>query len=212
LRGYEYVKVSVRTELTDDRTYTFILKDELLPREPVTGREQSTVSYEVDFKVEERDRFHDSKVFYFKIDELVPNYRGRKKEDAQPLETRAVRRFSIMMRSHFGAQSGPFRLAISSIAGVKKPLLKKSVSFHADVSSYGTFRPWNWRRNRKDERLTRHERIKKWTKNNQDYVVLAGFCVTMIVIILLFGLIDGKRSWPRRPTEPMAPTPSASPT
>jgi hypothetical protein len=222
LRGYEYIKLCVQTALTDDRDYTFILKDTLLSPDPTTGREQSTVSYEIDFNIEERDRFHDTKVFYFKLDELVPNYRGKKKEDAKPLKKESVRRFSIMMRSHFGAQSGDFRLGLSSITAVKKPAITKSVSFHADAaslidtSSYGTFHPWEWRKSRKEQHLTRHERFKQWSKNNQDYMILAGFCVTMVFVISLFGLIDGHRPWPTRPPPaselpPALPSPSASP-
>lgn len=41
-------------------------------------------------------------------------------------------------------------------------------------------------------------------------MVLAGFCMAMIFVIMLFGLIDGKRPWPHRPP-PASPLPSDAP-
>jgi hypothetical protein len=58
---------------SDGKQYTFILKDELLPKSP-NGREQSTVSWEYDFKLEGDDG--KGKVF-IKWDDLKPTYRGR---------------------------------------------------------------------------------------------------------------------------------------
>jgi hypothetical protein len=73
-----------------------ILKDELLPKSS-NGREQSTVSWEYDFKGDEEG----GKVFVYWND-LKPTYRGREKKDAQPLDLKRVKRISLMMRRYVG--------------------------------------------------------------------------------------------------------------
>lgn len=74
-----------------------ILKDELLPKSP-NGREQSTVSWEYDFKGDNEG----GKVFVH-WNEFKPTYRGREKEDAKPLDLKHVKRLSLMMRRYVGA-------------------------------------------------------------------------------------------------------------
>lgn len=81
---------------SDGKQYTFILKDELLPKSP-NGREQSTVSWEYDFKLEGDDG--KGKVF-IKWDDLKPTYRGREKKDARPLDLKDIKSFSLMMRRY----------------------------------------------------------------------------------------------------------------
>lgn len=65
----------------------------LLPKSP-NGRDQSTVSWEYDFKVSAEGPV------FFKFDQLKPTYRGREKEDAEPLDLKNIKRISLMMRSY----------------------------------------------------------------------------------------------------------------
>ena len=74
-----------------------ILKDELLPKSP-NGREQSTVSWEYDFKGEKDGG---KRKVFVKWDELKPTYRGREKKDAKPLDLKNVKRISLMIRRYF---------------------------------------------------------------------------------------------------------------
>lgn len=79
------------------KKFTIILKDALLPKDPDTGREQSTVSWEYDFSVE-KDVEKSYLIVpwpYFK-----PTYRGKEKKDAKCLDLSDVRRFSIMARRY----------------------------------------------------------------------------------------------------------------
>jgi Complex I intermediate-associated protein 30 (CIA30) len=78
---------------SQDLTYTFVLKDTLLPPNPDNGREQSTVSWEYDFQPREvkggvNMRFKDFRPFY----------RGKPKNDSDPLKLGSIKRFNIMIR------------------------------------------------------------------------------------------------------------------
>ena len=77
---------------SDGKQYTLTLKDELLPRSP-NGREQSTISWEYDFK----PKGGREKVFA-SWDNFKATYRGREKPDAKPLDLKNVKRISLMMR------------------------------------------------------------------------------------------------------------------
>ena len=79
---------------SDEKQYTLTLKDELLPKSS-NGREQSTVSWEYDFKVESEG----AKVYIY-WDDFKPTYRGREKKDAKPLDLQHVKRISFMMRRY----------------------------------------------------------------------------------------------------------------
>ncbi|KAI1816564.1 NADH:ubiquinone oxidoreductase intermediate-associated protein 30 [Poronia punctata] len=92
----------------DGKKYTFIVKDEILPTRP-DGREQSTVSWEYDFVGDEVD-------LHIPWKDLRPTYRGKPKSDAKPLDVANIKRISIMMRSFFGEQQGPFNLEIQYVA------------------------------------------------------------------------------------------------
>jgi hypothetical protein len=85
-------------KLAAGKRYTINVKDTLLPNDPITGREQATISYEYGFQL---------------IGDLYPNgtekveipwtafeatYRGRKNDTAPPLKTAEIKRFGIMMR------------------------------------------------------------------------------------------------------------------
>lgn len=64
---------------------------------------------------------------------LIPNPdRGKPKQDAGPLDTKKIVRFSLMMRSHFGAQDGEFSLSIKSISAIAK-IPKQGLDFSSKV-------------------------------------------------------------------------------
>lgn len=104
----------------DTKRYTFNLKDTLLEKDPETGRDQASISYEYDFKLEDTQAEGKGTVIYIPFDELKATYRGRPKEDADPIKKGSVKRLSLMMRSFFGDQEGPFELSLRSISAVSK--------------------------------------------------------------------------------------------
>ncbi|KAG2026296.1 hypothetical protein GB937_001805 [Aspergillus fischeri] len=93
---------------SDGKVYTLVLKDRLLPKQP-DGREQSTISWEYDFRTGERT------ILRVRWGDLRPTYRGRE-VDADPLDLRNVKRISIMVRR----QEGDFLLDIASIAAFRR--------------------------------------------------------------------------------------------
>ncbi|KAI0483643.1 NADH:ubiquinone oxidoreductase intermediate-associated protein 30 [Xylaria cf. heliscus] len=106
LSGFQGLRLAIRNG--DGKRYTLVVKDEILPKRP-DGREQSTISWEYDFigKGTELD---------IPWQDLTPTYRGKPKPDAKPLDLACIKRISIMMRSFFGEQEGPFNLEIRHIA------------------------------------------------------------------------------------------------
>jgi hypothetical protein len=91
-----YAGIALDIQKSDGKKYTLILKDELLPKSP-NGREQSTVSWEYDFKGDSDG----GKVFVHWSD-LKQTYRGREKKDVKPLDLKHVKRISLMMRRYVG--------------------------------------------------------------------------------------------------------------
>jgi len=79
------------------------------------GREQSTISYEYDFSA-----IGNYSVFV-PWSELKPTYRGKEKNDAPPLDTKGIKRWSFMMRSFFGDQEGDFSVEIKAVKAVSRP-------------------------------------------------------------------------------------------
>lgn len=90
---------------SDGKRYTFILKDELLPRDPDNGREQATISWEYDFEIGGHKAGAESSVVFIPWKRLKPTYRGKEKSGARKLDTKSVKRFSIMMRRYVYALS-----------------------------------------------------------------------------------------------------------
>lgn len=129
----KYNGIVLDIEKSDDKRYTLILKDELLPKSP-NGREQSTVSWEFDFKPDP-----EGGKIYVTWDELKPTYRGRERRDTKPLNLREVRRFSLMMRSFFGTQEGEFCLSIRSLAAFRKsnPYIQQVRPYEAGSNTTG---------------------------------------------------------------------------
>ncbi|KAH8665880.1 complex I intermediate-associated protein 30-domain-containing protein [Tricladium varicosporioides] len=105
----------------DGKKYTLTVKDKLLPKRD-DGRDQSTVSWEFDFEGKE------GKVIVG-WEDLKATYRGRDKKDADPLNTKDIRRISLMMRSFFRAQEGDFTLSIISISVFKQRNTSSPASF-----------------------------------------------------------------------------------
>jgi hypothetical protein len=112
------------------------LKDTLLSRDLESGREQATISWECDFDLPPQTIPGDTKdrTIFIPWDSLNPTYRGKLKKDAEPLDLKKIKRFSIMMRrynlplpskspgviltsslSFFGTQEGDYSLTIKSI-------------------------------------------------------------------------------------------------
>lgn len=106
----------------DGMLYTLIVKDD--DKDDVQqgekkrddGREKASVSWEVDFRVEDENG-NGSLRFPWK--DFRAFYRGREREGAGEVDTRKIRRFGLMARSHFGEQEGPFRLEVKAIKAVK---------------------------------------------------------------------------------------------
>ncbi|GFF26005.1 uncharacterized protein C9E9.15 [Aspergillus lentulus] len=96
---------------SDGKVYTIVLKDRLLPNRP-DGREQSTISWEYEFRTAERA------IVRVRWGDLRATYRGRE-VNAEPLDLRNVKRISIMVRSFFGRQEGDFVLDMASIAAFR---------------------------------------------------------------------------------------------
>ncbi|CAJ2505434.1 Uu.00g128280.m01.CDS01 [Anthostomella pinea] len=103
-------KLRLKVNKSDGKKYTLILKDETPSKRP-DGREQSTISWEYDFTSQETE-------LDIPWDDFKPTYRGKPKPEAEPLDLSNVNRISIMMRSFFGAQEGPFKLEIQYIAAI----------------------------------------------------------------------------------------------
>jgi hypothetical protein len=83
-----------------EKRYTLILKDTLLSRDPDSGREQATISWECDFDLPPQTVPGDvkNKIVFIPWSALNPTYRGKLKKDAKPIDLKKVKRFSIMMR------------------------------------------------------------------------------------------------------------------
>lgn len=133
LSSYDGIEVVIKN--SDAKQYTFNIKDELLPRDPNTGREQSTISYEFDFRVPPPSSRRHSKEYKLWIPwkQLSATYRGREKKDAPKLKTESIKRFGIMCRSFFGDQEGDFQIEIERISAVKQvpELLEESASLQS---------------------------------------------------------------------------------
>lgn len=99
------------------------MKDDLLPPNEINGREQATISWECDFELPPQDKPGETcdQTVFIPWEAFNPTYRGKVKKDADPLDTKKIKRFSIMQRSFFGSQEGDFSLTFESINAVCKP-------------------------------------------------------------------------------------------
>ncbi|KAI9839868.1 MAG: hypothetical protein M1819_000060 [Sarea resinae] len=137
LEGFDGVEVEIGSaddadeEDKSDKRYTLILKDTLLPPNLSNGREQATISYEYDFRVPQSSSSSPSQPtlnpatttttsIFIPFASLTPTYRGREQKDAPALNLAGVKRVSIMMRSFFDEQSGPFAMDLVSISATSR--------------------------------------------------------------------------------------------
>ncbi|KAI2617802.1 NADH:ubiquinone oxidoreductase complex I intermediate-associated protein 30 [Hypoxylon sp. NC1633] len=107
---FDYVGIRLGIAQSDGKKYTLVIKDVAPPKRP-DNRDEATVSWEYDF-------VPSGSQVTIRWADFKPTYRGKPKEDAEPLRLDHIRRISIMMRSFFGDQQGPFRLDIRYIAAI----------------------------------------------------------------------------------------------
>ncbi|KAJ4342498.1 hypothetical protein N0V87_001119 [Didymella glomerata] len=141
LSAYDGIHLEVGKD--DGKRYTFVLKDEILPLMD-DGREQSTISYEYDFSAA------GNYSVFVPWSELKPTYRGKEKDDAPPLNTKSVKRWSFMMRSFFGSQEGDFSVEIKSVKAVSRPE-DPEAGFTSEKSDYSAVEKkelWSWKSSR----------------------------------------------------------------
>jgi len=78
-----------------EKRYTFNIKDDLLPPDEKTGREQSTISWECDFSLPPDAEPDDSfdKAIFIPWKAFTPTYRGKPRADADPIDLKHIKRF-----------------------------------------------------------------------------------------------------------------------
>ncbi|MCJ1314267.1 hypothetical protein MMC25_007947 [Agyrium rufum] len=130
LSAYDGLEIEV--EKADGKLYTLNVKDEANPPKRGDGREQSSLSWEFDFrpgtgatqggngeKKGTGDESFTTTKYFVPWSGFTATYRGREKKDAGPLKTGDIKRFSLMMRSFFTEQEGPFEIIVRGISAVK---------------------------------------------------------------------------------------------
>lgn len=118
-----YDGIEIKLLRGDGKKYTLNLKT-VIPEKMENGRDASTVEYAYSFIAP----LHTTKLFA-SWKEFEPYYRGKLMEDASPLDTSQIRCWSIMMRSFFETQSGPFDISISSIQA------RRAIRTHGEKSN-----------------------------------------------------------------------------
>lgn len=103
LSSYQGVEIALDANQSDDRVYTLILKDHLLPPNPINGREQSTTSWEYDFRVSEGSQSAAlagaaTITIFVPWSRFKATYRGKEQNDGSTLDLTDIKRFSIMIR------------------------------------------------------------------------------------------------------------------
>ncbi|EXJ68050.1 uncharacterized protein A1O5_08665 [Cladophialophora psammophila CBS 110553] len=110
LSSFAGVEVSIDPLQSDDKVYTLILKDEILPPNPVGGREQSTTSWEYDFSTSKCRPGIDSPTtascqsVFIPWDHFKPTFRGKPTSRLEGLDLSDIKMVSIMIR-RFGGWS-----------------------------------------------------------------------------------------------------------
>lgn len=107
LKPYDAIKIAISNPsrsqsfsqpITPPEKYTFIVKDTLPDKRP-DGRDEATINYEYDFKVDQGSEDSEEEIeIIIPWSRFQPMYRGKPKKDANKLDTKSIRRFSIMMR------------------------------------------------------------------------------------------------------------------
>lgn len=100
LAPYDGIELTIHASHSDDKKYTFILKDRLLAPDAETGREQATISWEIDFVVprtSQSDKDNHVSVFLDWHD-FRPIYRGKEQKCKHGPKLESIKRMSIMVR------------------------------------------------------------------------------------------------------------------
>jgi len=121
----EYVELQSGLAPLNDRVYTILLKDCIIRGEPDAGRE---ISWQWDFKPSLRNPMSQCcgkktgpfrQEFNALWEDFKPFYRGRLVDTDKKLNTKTIKRFSIMIRSFFQEQpDGTFAVSLVSISAV----------------------------------------------------------------------------------------------
>lgn len=90
--------MELKIEKADEKRYTFILKDSLLPPDPGNGREQSTISYEYDFTISPSTTRDEATTIFIAWKDFRATYRGKDKKEAPNLDRKKIKRVSLMQR------------------------------------------------------------------------------------------------------------------
>lgn len=99
----------------DGKKYTLNIKT-TIPEKMPNGRDASTVEYAYTFIAPPKGAR-----IYAEWAQFEPYYRGKPVTDAKPLDLSHIMRWSIMMRSFFEMQSGPFSMVLNSIKARSGP-------------------------------------------------------------------------------------------
>lgn len=126
------IGVRVRVLKTDGKRYLLTLKDDI-PGRRGDGREMSGVTWEAEVDAAECEAQGKSQDVFLPWTAFKATYRGRPKDDAEPLKLESIKRVSFMMRSFFGKQEGDFSLDVESIAAI----LSKDSSTRAAAAALG---------------------------------------------------------------------------
>ena len=103
-----YDGIRIRVGGGDGKKYTLTVKDALPEAKREDGREQAGVSWEADFSgrgnaadgrpAEGVPSEDDVRMVEFKWKDFRATYRGKDREGGPPLDTKGIKRFSLMMR------------------------------------------------------------------------------------------------------------------
>jgi hypothetical protein len=110
LASFDGLEITIDPLQSDDKVYTLILKCETLPRDPVSGREQATISWECTFSRPEGRSDSDPTspnayraCVFVPWSHFKPTYRGRPNgHQPESLDLSDIRRVSIMIRRCVG--------------------------------------------------------------------------------------------------------------
>ncbi|KAL6718043.1 hypothetical protein ACLMJK_004128 [Lecanora helva] len=132
LAAYDGIEIGV--EKSDDKVYTFILRDEEQVEKREDGREKAGINWEVEFRAGksgdgEVDEEKEMKI-WLPWSEFKATFRGKEKKDAGKLKTGEISRVGLMMRrqvllpdyfqNYFGKQEGDFNLELRGIRARKR--------------------------------------------------------------------------------------------
>lgn len=95
LSAYEGLQLLATAK--DMKQYTIILKDEVHPL-AANGREQASISYEYTFALDHRAEPSNPLLITIPWSAFQPTYRGKVQHDAEPLNTKSIKRVSFMLR------------------------------------------------------------------------------------------------------------------